>query len=132
MGRQYSSHQNADGSAWVRVVPIYSATGPVAVATGTFRIYNDTGVPLKIVNARASVGTAPTGASLVVDIRIDGTTIYGTPANRPTIAAAGSTSGKNTGMSVTVWPDNSYVTVDVISVGSTVAGSNLTVQLAVA
>ena len=34
-----------------------------------------------------NVGTAPTGGSVVVDILLNGTTIYGTPANRPTIAS---------------------------------------------
>lgn len=107
----------------------FSQTGNVAVATGTFRIYNDSGSTLVIRGVRASVGTAPTGAAIIVDVRVNGTTIYGTPGNRPTIAISANTSGKNTGFSTTTIADASYFTVDVIQIGSTVAGANLTVQI---
>ncbi|MER5649595.1 hypothetical protein [Streptosporangium sp. NPDC002524] len=130
--RKFSADLNSDGTAWIRAVPLYSGAGTLTARTGTHRVYNDSGAALRIVNARASVGTAPAGASIVVDIRVDGTSIYGTPSNRPTIAAAGNTSGKNVGMSTTAWPDGSYVTVDIVSVGSSTPGSDLTVQLAVA
>lgn len=109
----------------------FSMAGTLVVGTGTFRIYNDSGSTWTINSVRSSVGTAPTGAAVVVDVKLDGTTIYGTPANRPTIAVSTNTSGRNTGFSTTTWPNNSYVTVDVVTIGSTVAGANLTVQLAV-
>lgn len=110
------------------VVFAFSQAGPLSTGTGAFKIYNDTGFALTIRSARATVGTAPTGASLIVDINVDGTTIFGTQANRPTIAAAGTTN-KTTGMSVTTIADGSAFTVDIDQVGSTVPGSNLTVQV---
>jgi len=63
-----------------------------------------------------------------VDVNLNGTTIFGTQANRPTIAISGTTN-KTTGMSVTSWADGDYLTVDVDQVGSTAAGANLTVQI---
>lgn len=107
----------------------FSQSGTLTVATGTFRIYNDSGSTLIIRGVRASVGTAPTGAAITVDVRVNGTTIYATPGNRPSIAISTNTSGKNTGFSTGTIADGSYFTVDIVQVGSTIAGSNLTVQI---
>lgn len=110
----------------------FSVPGTVAVAVGGARIYNDAGRTLTIRAIRATVGAAPTGASLIVDVNKNGTTVFTTQANRPTIAAAGNTSGKVTNMDVTSIADGDYLTVDVDQVGSTVAGADLTVQVWVA
>lgn len=104
----------------------FSVPGTVATATGGMRFYFDQAATFTQV--RASVGTAPTGASLIVDVNKNGTTIFTTQSNRPTIAVS-----TNTDLSGT--PDvldmaiGDYITVDVDQVGSTVAGSNLTVQV---
>ncbi len=110
---------------------MFHRTGTITVAAGTFSWYNDLGVPVTIRSVRATVGTAPTGASLIVDVNVNGTTIYGTQGNRPTIAASSTTSGKNTGMSVVAVADGARITVDVDQVGSTVAGAELVVQVEV-
>ena len=49
-----------------------------------------------ITAVRASVGVAPTGASLIVDVHLDGTTIFTTQGNRPTITATNFTDLTNT------------------------------------
>jgi hypothetical protein len=107
----------------------FSQAGTVTATPGTARIYNDSGRTLTILAVRASAGTAPTGQALKVDVNKDGTTIFTTQANRPTIAAGTNTSGKVTNMDVTTVADGSFFTVDVDQVGSTVAGSDLTVQI---
>ncbi len=111
------------------VVFTFSKAGTLTTGTGTFRVYNDTGATLTIKGVRTSVGTAPTGASLICDINIDGTTIFSTQGNRPTIAISGNTSGKVTNMNTTTIADGSYFTVDIDQIGSTVAGSDLVVQV---
>jgi hypothetical protein len=108
----------------------FSSDGTLAVATGKHRIYNDTGVTLTITGTRASVGTAPTGATLIVDVTKNGTTIFTTQANRPTIAISGFTAVGGTPQ-VTAWAAGEYLTVDVDQVGSSVAGADLTVQVEV-
>lgn len=110
--------------------PVWTMTGNLVTATGGTRYYNDTGQPIIIKGVRASVGSAPTGSSVIVDVNLNGTTIFTTQANRPTIAASGTTSGKINTMNVTSWPDGNYLTVDVDQVGSTFAGADLTVQIA--
>lgn len=106
----------------------FSLPGTVSTGTGTARLYNDTGVALTIRAVRASVGTAPTGASLIVDVKKGGTSIF-TSGNRPTVTAGTNTSGKVTAIATTSLGDGEYLTVDCDQVGSTVAGSDLTVQI---
>jgi hypothetical protein len=106
-------------------------SGTLTVAAGTFIWTNDTGTPLSIRSVRARVVTAPTGASILVDVNVNGTTIFTTQANRPSIAASQTASAKNTGFSVNVIPDGATVTVDVDQIGSTVAGAELHVQIEV-
>lgn len=107
---------------------VLSLVGNLTVGVGKHRVYNDTGVPLTIRAVRASVGTAPTGAAIRVDVNKNGTTIFTTQANRPNIAVSTFTS-KVTTMDVTSLADGDYLTVDVDIIGSTVAGADLTVQV---
>jgi hypothetical protein len=110
----------------------FSKAGTLSVGNGVHRIYNDTGATLTIKGVRASVGTAPTGASIIVDINkgtTTPTTIFTTQANRPTIAASAITSGKVTNMNVTTIADGECFTVDIDQVGSTVPGSDITIQI---
>jgi hypothetical protein len=103
----------------------WGVDGAVTTRTGKARIYNDSGRTRTIVSARASVDTAPTGASLIVDVNKGGSTIMTT---RPTIAVSTNTN-KSTSIATTSWADGEYLTVDVDQVGSTVAGSDLTVTV---
>jgi len=80
-----------------------------------------------------TVTTAPTGAALIVDVNECSapgtcTTVFTTQANRPQIAAAG-LSGSSTTFDDTVIALGNYLSFDLDQVGSTVAGSNLTVTV---
>lgn len=103
---------------------VFSKTGGLTVTTGVARIPIKGGT-FNIESVAAMVGTAPTGATLILDVKKNGTTIYGTSANRPTVAigANAATVGANSVTSVTT---GDYLTVDIVQVGSTVAGSDLT------
>lgn len=93
--------------------------GALASGTGTARWYNRTGVVLVVAGAWISVGTASTVGAIVADVRRNGTSIYGTPANRPTIAATsngGDLSGAPT--AGTVLNPGDYVTIDIVSAGT--------------
>ncbi len=108
-----------------------SVSGTLVAGVSTARFYNDTGRTLTIAAVRATVGTSPTGAAVIVDVNKNGSTIFTTQANRPTVAISGVTSGKVTSMNVTTLADGDYLTCDVDQIGSTVAGANLTVQVEV-
>lgn len=124
-----------NGSAWVGLATqkdtwTYTLTGTVSTGTGTVRNYNRTGSGLTILGAWAAVGTAPTGATLIVDVNKNGTTIFTTQSARPTIAISGNSTTLST-PAVTTLADGDYITVDVDQVGSTVAGADLTVGVVV-
>jgi hypothetical protein len=81
-----------------------------------------------ITEIAVSVGTAPIGADVIVNIYKNGTTIFDSPSGRPTIpdgsyfdlSSTADTATLNTG---------DYLTVSIDQVGSSFAGSDLTVQI---
>ena len=110
----------------VRRQAVFSQGGTLTTGTGAFRLYNRDGVTHTIHTVTASVGTQPTGASILVDVNKNGTTIFTTQSNRPTIAV--STNEDESGVpDVTSWAAGDYLTVDIDQIGSTVAGANLVV-----
>lgn len=66
---------------------------------------------------------APTGASLIVDVNKDGTTIFTTQGNRPEIAIDGHADDSGT-PEITALAAGDRLSVDVDQVGSTIAGGN--------
>ncbi len=83
-----------------------------------------------IVAVRAWVDTAPTGATFIVDVNKNNVSLFTTQGNRPTVAISGQ-------VSTLVLPDitalavGDRLSIDVDQVGSTIAGSNLSVTVAV-
>lgn len=109
-----------------RTIPVvFSASGAMTTRTGkSFVQCLGSGT---IVSVKAYLNTAPTGATTFkVDINKNGTTIYGTQSNQPTWVASANaaTVGSH---SVTTFADGDRLSVDIDAVGSTVAGSDLTV-----
>lgn len=109
----------------------FSRAGNLATGTGTFRVYNDTGVQLTIRAIRASVGTAPATQPVIIDVNKNGSTIFTTQANRPSIAAGANTSGKVTNANTITIDDGQYLTVDIDQIGSGTVGADLVVQVLV-
>lgn len=69
---------------------------------------------------------APTGAALIYDINKNGSSIFST---RPQIDASSTTGGTGAVFSTTTLEENSTLTIDIDQVGSTFAGSGVTVIL---
>ncbi len=101
-------------------------SGVVAVGAGVIRLHAPRAGA--ITSVLATVSTAPTGADLIVDVHKNGTTIFTTQANRPTIAATTQDDLTST-PDVTAFAANDVFTMDVDQTGATVAGSNLVVQV---
>lgn len=83
---------------------------------------------LTIVKIWLNVGTAPTGAAILIDINKNGSTIWSTQANRATIADSGTT-GNTTTFNTTALTAGDILTFDIDQVGSTIQGGDLTVVL---
>lgn len=115
----------------VSITPVYethtfSVTGALTTQTGKSRVYLEG--DYQIESVRAAVNTAPTGAALTVDVNKNATTIYTGGTGRPSIAASGFTATGNN-PAVRNFAAGDYLTVDIDAVGSTVAGSDLTVTI---
>lgn len=109
-----------NGSAWEydnQILIPYTFQGTLAVTTGVFRLYNNSGSPWIIYRSDVYVATAPTGASAVFGVRVSGA------AAAITLTVATGTNAANSTTKVSV-PTGGYLTVDISGVGSTVAGAN--------
>lgn len=114
--------------------PQYAISFPVTFAkNGELEVTTDTGAHRfylegnhTISAVQISVGTAPTGAAVIVDVHVDGTTIFTTQSNRPEIAISGFFDASGT-IEDDDHDDGQYVTVNIDQIGSTLPGENLTV-----
>ncbi len=104
----------------------FSVNGILTVRTGTSRLYLEGNYTFE--TCRASVGTAPTGATVICDVNKNGTTIYSTQSARPAIAISGFSANGNS-PAITTFVSGDYITVDIDQVGSTVAGADLVVTI---
>ncbi len=105
----------------------FSRSGTLAVGAGTHRFRFPFAATL--VGTTAAVATAPAGAALILDLNRNGTTVYSTQANRPTIADGANATTTEPVPDVTAIAAGDYLTVDVDQVGSTTAGADLVVQV---
>ena len=101
-------------------------TGELDVGTDVSPLPIFAGGSLTIAEVYVYVKTAPVGASLVIDVNKNGTTIFTTQSGRPQVA-----SGENSDTSgtpdVTVMVKNDKLTIDIDQVGSSTPGSDLVV-----
>lgn len=128
--------QSFTGDVGATMVVLFQG-GAASVASNVQRVR----IPFNysLINAVVTATTAPTGANLIVDVnRVAvssgslgaATTVFTTQANRPTITAGQNVS--TVGAPDTAQVDGSsgdVLAFDVDQVGSTVAGSDLTVTL---
>lgn len=104
------------------LIPVFSRQGTLGAAVGTQRIYAERNGTVSVV--RAALGTPSTGAPVVVDVNKNGVTILSAPISVP----AGQYTATGTIVTSAVTTGD-YFTVDIDSVGTTVAGANLTVTI---
>jgi hypothetical protein len=89
---------------------ILKDSGTLTAATAQDRIVM--GAAGVIVDARAVVGTAPTGATAIFDINKNGTTIFTSQAARPTIPISGTATAAATTPAVTAFAAGDVITLD--------------------
>ena len=129
----------SDGTKWTSQAPgntgflapimtLGTYEGGLIVAETPFKIYNQYGMDRNITKVFLSVGTAPTGDDIIIDIKLDEVSIFDSDLNRPTILA-----GEVTGYSVTIeiptWLQDSYITWEILQIGSGTPGSNLVIHI---
>lgn len=118
--------QEPDTSAYIEPVD-FTRQGVLTVQAGvTERPIS--GGTFTIVSVAARVATAPTGSSVVIDIKKNGASIFGAPGDRPTILAGTKNAVVGSWGNV-ILLSGDYLTVDIVQVGSTQPGANLVVPL---
>lgn len=106
-------------------IAYFSRAGALTVSSGAGRFRFP--FPVTILGVTAAIATAPTGASVVLDVNKNGTTIFTTQGNRPTIVAGANATASEQTPDVTSLVTGDYLTVDVDGIGSGTAGADLTV-----
>ena len=82
-----------------------------------------------ITEVAATISTAPAGAAIICDVGKNGTSIWNsTPANRISILESAQT-GVSTTFDTSAIVADDYLTLDVVQVGSSTAGSKLVVRV---
>lgn len=79
--------------------------------------------------AFATAKTGPVGSNLVFDIKKNGTSLWSVNTGNRLAIVAGQTKGTQTSFDTTTGSEGDELSIDVVSVGSTTAGQNITVQL---
>lgn len=124
------------GSAWVPmisdvVVPIGIACSDetTALTTGTAKATFRMPFAFTLTAVRASVTTAPTGSVLTVDINEGGVSILSTKLTIDATEKTSTTAATAAVISDASLADDAEITIDIDTVGSTVAGAGLKVWL---
>lgn len=97
--------------------------------TGTAKLVFRMPYAMTLSAVRASVTTAPTGASLIVDINESGTTILSTALSIDATEKTSTTAATPAVISDTALADDAEITIDIDQVGSTIPGAGLKVWL---
>lgn len=100
-----------------------------ALTTGTEKVTFRMPYAMNLTEVRASVGTAPTGSTIIVDINEKGSTILSTKLTIDAGEKTSTTAAVAAVISDSSLADDSEMTIDIDQVGSTVAGAGLKVTL---
>lgn len=105
----------------------FSVAGTLVPGPGNTRLRFPFAVTIDSVAITA--GSSPSGAAILVDVNKNGTTIFSTQGNRPSIAVGANASGDQV-PDITALTVGDYLTVDLDQVGSALPGGDLLVVVA--
>ncbi len=100
-----------------------------AITAGTGKVTFRMPCAFTLESVRASVTTAPTGATIIIDINESGTTILSTKLSIDTSEKTSTTAASAAVISDTALADDAEITIDFDQVGSTIAGAGVKVAL---
>jgi hypothetical protein len=95
------------------------------LTTGTAKVTFRMPYAMTLSSVRASVNTAPTGSTLIVDINEAGSTILSTKLSIDASELTSTTAATAAVISDTALADDAEVTIDIDQIGSTIAGKGL-------
>lgn len=117
------------GGSTTTAIPIAVSDETTALTTGTAKVTFRMPFAFTLTAVRASVTTAPTGSVLTVDINEGGSSILSTKLTIDASEKTSTTAATPAVISDTALADDAEITIDIDTVGSTVAGAGLKVYL---
>lgn len=100
-----------------------------AISTGTAKVTFRMPYAFTLTAVRASVTTAPTGSTIIIDINEAGSTILSTKLSIDASEKTSTTAASAAVISDTSLADDAEITIDFDQVGSTIAGAGVKVYL---
>ena len=100
-----------------------------ALTSGTAKLTFRMPCAMTVTSVRASVGTAPTGSTLIVDINENGTSILSTKLSIDATEKTSTTAATPAVLSDSTLADDAEITIDIDQIGSTIAGAGLKVTI---
>jgi hypothetical protein len=100
-----------------------------SLTTGTAKVTFRAPYAFTLTAVRASVNTAPTGSTLIVDINEAGTTVLSTKLSIDASEKTSTTAASAAVISDSAIADDAEITIDIDQIGSTIAGKGLKVAL---
>lgn len=122
---------NGDTGVVIVAAPIIIACSDetTALTTGTAKVTFRMPYAFTLTAVRASVNTAPTGSVLTVDINEGGVSILSTKLTIDATEKTSTTAATAAVISDSSLADDAEITIDIDTVGSTIAGAGLKVML---
>jgi hypothetical protein len=99
------------------------------LTTGTAKVTFRMPYAMTLSSVRASVNTAPTGSTLIVDINEGGSTVLSTKLSIDASEKTSTTAASAAVISDSAIADDAEITIDIDQIGSTIAGKGLKVVL---
>jgi hypothetical protein len=109
------------------IVPIFTNLGSLSTFVGDLPIYVEDNMFIESV--RVTAGGRPVGSNLVIDVKVDGVSIWTDTARRPAVTPGAGRGTVVTPPDLPVILSGSSFTMDIAQVGSTTPGSDLVVQI---
>jgi len=109
------------------IIPASAESGNLTTGTGVVKFRMP--YAFTLTGVRASVGTAPTGSTVTVDINEGGVSVLSTELTIDATEKTSTTAATPVVISDSALADDAEITIDIDAVGSTVAGEGLKITL---
>lgn len=119
----------ASASAPTETIIIACSDESTAITTGTAKVTFRMPYAFTLTAVRASVTTAPTGSTIIIDINESGTTVLSTKLSIDASEKTSTTAASAAVISDASLADDAEITIDFDQVGSTIAGAGVKVYL---
>ena len=131
LGGGTTNFLRADGS-WATapvVIQLACSDESTALTSGTAKATFRMPYAMAITQVRASVNTAPTGSTLIVDINENGTSILSTKLSIDANEKTSTTAATAAVISDSALADDAEITIDIDQIGTSVAGAGLKITI---